>query len=145
MDAQYKHTQTGYLTIFVTIAVVFLFAFIWYQAQEPFVLIFMVAILLILSSFTSLTVTIDSRHVRVKFGWGIYSKSFNIADIESVKRVRNHWYYGWGIRLWLWPTTWIYNVSGFDAVEIRTKKGGIYRIGTDEPEKLHRALSAAAR
>ncbi len=46
------------------------------------------------------------------------------------------WYYGWGIRGWLWPKMWIYNVSGFDAVEIKLKNGKMYRIGTDEPKKL---------
>jgi hypothetical protein len=31
---------------------------------------------------------------------------------------------------------WIYNVSGFDAVEILMKSGKRYRIGTDQPEEL---------
>ena len=36
----------------------------------------------------------------------------------------------------------IYNVSGFDAVEIQLKNGKIYRIGTDEPKKLEQAILA---
>ena len=35
---------------------------------------------------------------------------------------------------------WIYNVSGFDAIELTMKNGKIYRIGTDEPEKLEAAI-----
>ena len=35
---------------------------------------------------------------------------------------------------------WIYNVSGFDAVEIIMKNGKIYRIGTDVPEELEAAI-----
>ncbi|MDY0387304.1 MAG: hypothetical protein RBT65_09290 [Methanolobus sp.] len=35
---------------------------------------------------------------------------------------------------------WIFNDSGFDAVEIKTKNGKIYRIGTDEPKQLERAI-----
>jgi hypothetical protein len=35
---------------------------------------------------------------------------------------------------------WIYNVSGFDAVELKMKNGKVYRIGTDESEKLESAL-----
>jgi hypothetical protein len=54
--------------------------------------------------------------------------------------VKNKWYFGWGVRRWFWPKMWIYNVSGFDAVEIVLKNGNIYRIGTDEPEKLERAI-----
>lgn len=58
---------------------------------------------------------------------------------------------------------WIFNVSGFDAVEMRMKnpasassfaeatadkkasagKGKIYRIGTDEPAKLETAIKQA--
>jgi hypothetical protein len=35
---------------------------------------------------------------------------------------------------------WIYNVSGFDAVEIKLKNDKIYRIGTDEPKKLEQTI-----
>ena len=35
---------------------------------------------------------------------------------------------------------WIYNVSGFDAIEIQTKDGKRHRIGTDEPKKLEDTL-----
>ena len=59
-----------------------------------------------------------------------------MSEIAVSSTGKNHWYYGWGIRLWFWPHMWIFNVSGFDAVEIRMKNGKIYRIGTDEPENL---------
>jgi hypothetical protein len=45
-----------------------------------------------------------------------------------------------GVRVWFWPKMWIYNVSGFDAVEIKMKDGKTYRIGTDEPEKLEQTI-----
>jgi len=35
---------------------------------------------------------------------------------------------------------WVYNVSGFDAVEIKTINGKIYRIGTDDQENLEQAI-----
>ena len=38
---------------------------------------------------------------------------------------------------------WIYNVSGFDAVEIILKNGKIYRIGTDVPSELEAAIKQA--
>jgi len=38
---------------------------------------------------------------------------------------------------------WIFNVSGFDAVELIMKNGKIYRIGTDEPIKLESAITVA--
>ena len=38
---------------------------------------------------------------------------------------------------------WIFNVSGFDAVEIKMENGKIFRIGTDEPKKLEHAILQA--
>jgi len=93
-------------------------------------------IVFILASFSSLTVTVDENYLRIKFGYGIFKKKFPLNEIASAISVKNHWYYGWGIRLWFWPYMWIYNVSGFDAIEIVMKNGKIYRIGTDAPKEL---------
>ncbi|MDO8591084.1 MAG: hypothetical protein Q7R65_03860, partial [bacterium] len=100
----------------------------------------MALILFILASFATLTVSIDENYIRVKFGYGIFRKKFPLNEIISAKTVKNHWYFGWGIRLWLWPYMWIYNVSGFGAVEIIMKNVKIYRIGTDVPVELETAI-----
>jgi len=97
-------------------------------------------VLFIIGSFASLEVSIDQEYLRLKFGYGIYRRKFKLTDISSAKIVKNHWYYGWGIRYWIWRPMWIYNVSGFDAIEIQTKDGKRHRIGTDEPEKLEDTL-----
>lgn len=146
----YKHTQIGYLMLFITLVVLVFFTWIQItaRAETPSpdsgtnfaITAIMVLILSILASFSSLTVTIDESYLRVKFGYGIFRKKFAVSEIASAKRVKNHWYYGWGIRLWLWPKMWIYNVSGFNAVEIVMKNGRIYRIGTDVPEELETAI-----
>lgn len=146
----YKHTQIGYLMLVITLAMLILFTWIHIMAAaEPpssdsgsnfAVTAIMVLILFILASFWSLQVIIDGKYLRIKFGYGIYQKKFLLHDIISAKTVKNHWYYGWGIKGWLWPTMWIYNVSGFDAVEIKLKNGKTYRIGTDEPKKLAEAI-----
>jgi hypothetical protein len=147
----YKHTQIGYQMLIVTLAVLVLFT--WVQitarAESPSVdsgtnfavTAIMAFILFILASFATLTVDIDENYLRIKFGYGIFRKSFLLNDVSSVKAVKNHWYYGWGIRIWFWPYMWIYNISGFNAVEITLKNGKIYRIGTDESEKLNQAIS----
>lgn len=100
----------------------------------------MVLVLAILASFTTLTTSIEEKYLKVKFGYGIFSKKFSLDQISSVKSVKNHWYYGWGIKVWFWPYMWIYNVSGFDAVEVVMKNGKIYRIGTDVPGELEAAI-----
>lgn len=146
----YKHTQIGYLMLVVTLAVLALFAWAQITARlEPpsvdsgtnfAVTAVMAFIVIILASFTTLTTSIDESFLRIKFGFGIFSKKFALNQITSVQAVQNRWYYGWGIRLWLWPKMWIYNVSGFDAVEITLKNGKVYRIGTDVPEALETAI-----
>ena len=148
--ASYKHTQIGYLILFVTLAVLVLFAWIQIaaRAETPSydsgtnfaITAIMALILFILASFSTLTVFIDEQFLKIRFGWGIFSKKFPISEIAAVRKVKNHWYYGWGIRLWFRPYMWIFNVSGFDAIELTMKNGKIYRIGTDEPEKLETAI-----
>lgn len=90
--------------------------------------------------FDSLTVSVSNNFIEVRFGIGIIRKQFAIAKIQSATIVRNKWYYGWGIRLT--PRGWLYNVAGLDAVEIRLNNGKQYRIGTDEPQELHKAINS---
>ncbi len=146
----YKHTQIGYLMLIVTLAVLVLFGWMYSTASaEPpsvdsgtnfAVTALMAFILFVLASFVSLRVSIDEKCLHIKFGYGVYQKKFLLSNILSAQIVKNHWYYGWGIRVWLWPKMWIYNVSGFSAVEIKLKNGKTYRVGTDEPRKLEQAI-----
>jgi hypothetical protein len=149
----YKHTQIGYLMLVITLTMLVLFSWLQITARaEPpsynsgtnfAVTAIMALILLILASFTTLSVAIDEKYLRIKFGYGIFHKKFLMSNIASAAQVKNHWYYGFGIRLWFWPRMWIFNVSGFDAIEIRTKNGKIYRIGTNEPQKLEATIKQA--
>jgi len=142
----YKHTQIGYLIIFALLAVILLFVKILTQTDfTPLILATMIFILFLLVSFISLTVIIDKTYLRIKFGYGIYSKRLKLKEISSARTVKNHWYYGWGIRIWFWPYMVIYNISGFDAVEIKMKNNKTYRIGTDEPKDLESAIIQAIK
>jgi hypothetical protein len=146
----YKHTQIGYLMITITFIVLVLFAYLQITARmEPASLdsgtnflmtAIMALIIFILASLSTLTVMINEQFLHIRFGWGIFSKKFLLSEIATVKSVKNRWYYGWGIRFWLWSKMWIYNVSGFDAVELTLKNGRVYRIGTDEPDKLEASI-----
>ncbi len=139
---RYKHTQIGYLMLFVILGVMLLFAYIGVQEESSVFLlrIVMIGILLVLASFSYLMVTIDTEYISVRFGYGVFKKRFALKDIQTVRAVKNSWYYGWGIRVWFWPKMWIYNISGFDAVELTMKDGSIVRIGTDEPQLLEQEL-----
>ena len=146
----YKHTQIGYLMLSITLVVLVFFTWIQITARaEPpsynsgtnfAITALMALILIVLASFITLSVSVYENQLRIKFGYGIFRKKFLLSEIASARRVKNHWYYGWGIRVWFWPYMWIYNISGFDAVEIIMRNGKIYRIGTDEPEKLETAI-----
>ena len=85
--------------------------------------------------FHSLNVTVSTEWIIIRFGVGLIRKRFAVSAIEDVHIVQNHWYYGWGIKYT--PHGWLFNVSGFDAVEIWLEHGRKYRIGTDEPKQLH--------
>lgn len=149
----YKHTQIGYLMLSVTFVVLVVFAWAQITARmEPpsydsgtnfAVTALMALILFVLASFSTLTIAVDKQFLSICFGWGIFRKKFLVNEIASVARVKNRWYYGWGIRVCFWPKMWIFNISGFDAIEIVLKNNTIYRIGTDEPEKLEAAINEA--
>jgi len=115
----------------------------YYSGTNFLITAIMVLILFTIASFTTLTTSIDKNCLQIKFGYGIFRKKFLLSEIISTKQVKNHWYYGWGMRVWFWPYMWIYNVSGFDAVEIIMRNGKIYRIGTDTPSELEAAIKQA--
>jgi len=142
----YEHTQIGRLMIFILLITVFYFVFIFNKiGPDSTFFITMFFILFVILSFVSLKVVIDEEYLRIKFGYGIFKKRFILKKIVSARVVKNHWYYGWGIRHRLIPPMWIYNVSGFDAVEIKMEDGKTHRIGTDEPGNLEQAVTQAIR
>jgi hypothetical protein len=137
----YKHTQIGYLMIFVLFLLVLYFGFIFTRTRlNPVFIAVMLFIIFLVASFATLDVMIDEKYLRIKFGYGIFRKKFTLQKIISAKSVKNHWYYGWGIRYWIPSRIWIFNIFGFGAVEIKMKNGKTYRIGTDEPKNLERAI-----
>ena len=97
----------------------------------------------IASMFHNLTVQITSDTLRWSFGIGVIRKSVLLDDIQDATIVKTRWYHGWGVK-W-YGRGWLYNVDGFDAVEINLRNGRQIRIGTDEPQSLHQAIQAACR
>jgi glycerol uptake facilitator-like aquaporin len=141
----YKHTQTGWLTL-VVCGVLFVFLVVLSahgpnpQARLIPLYVGVPILLIIMVLFGSLTVTVNDAAVMIQFGPGIIRKKISLADVESCHPVRNQWWWGWGIRLI--PGGWLYNVSGLDAVELKMKNGRVFRIGTDEPRRLAEFIQA---
>jgi len=96
----------------------------------------------VIFQFRSLTVELRDGVLSLRYGNGLIAKRFTVSEIREARAVRNHWYFGWGIRLI--PHGWLYNVYGLDAVEIRMANRKVYRIGTDEPHDLLTAILSAA-
>ncbi|GMT50102.1 MAG: hypothetical protein IEMM0008_1641 [bacterium] len=94
--------------------------------------------LFLIGLFGTLTVKIDGADLIVRFGVGLIQKVFPLSDLESTDIVKNKWFYGWGIRFT--PHGWLYNVSGYMAVEIKMKEDKKIRIGTDQPDELKKAI-----
>jgi len=142
MAGFYKHTQIGYLMLFV-ICIGLLMIFNLSERYDNTILLGAGAVILffMLLTFSSLNVEIINGELKVKFGLGIITRSFPIPDIESAEIVKNPWYYGWGVRKT--PKGWLYNVSGFTAVEIVMIDGNQVRIGTNDPMGLKSALDNA--
>lgn len=136
----YQHTQIGYLIIGVLVFILTTFVLIFIYMDDIMHLVpIMSIIILVLFMFVSLNITLDNNYLRLKFGIGLIQKKFLLKDIISVEKTKSKLYYGWGIK-YFWPYTWIYSVSGFDAVQLEVSDGNTYIIGTDEPEKLERTL-----
>jgi hypothetical protein len=138
----YKHTQIGYFMIVCgAIALVIALEVFFRKATLTSMLGGLAAIFVIIGLFATLTVEIRDGLLRFRFGLGLIRKKLKIAEIESCEVVRNPWYYGWGIHAT--GKGWIYNVSGFEAVEIFMSDGRRLRIGTDEPDLLRKAILTA--
>ena len=129
----YRHTQFGTVNVVIAVAVIPLVILpLWLTGLAIIALLSLGVLLVILVLFSSLTVEIDSEHLRIHFGIGLIRERFLLDQIETCRPVRNSWLHGWGIRLT--SHGWLYNVSGLDAVELKMKNGKTCRIGTDEPE-----------
>lgn len=155
----YKHRQKGYLWLCVVIpffVIIGSFVPTFIVAAERshsalgdvfmqgglWVVLIMLPVLVWAGLFlSSLTVWIDDRAVRIRFGFGMWKKTFVLDQIQSAAAVRNHWIDGWGIHYF--GNGWLYNIAGMDAVELTFKDGKKARIGTDEPDKLAAAIQAA--
>ncbi len=139
---RYRHTQFGTVVVGSLMATALVLAGLG-LAQGDWGLTVVGPVLMGVATllFHSLTVEIDATHLRFRFGIGLIRKSIRLAEIVEVKPVRNSWLHGWGIHRT--PHGWLYNVSGWEAVEITLTSRKRLRLGTDEPQRLARALSVA--
>lgn len=135
----YKHTQIGYV-ILGSIGGALLLVGVLLVAYGPNPVQWFFTLLLcgIAFIFSSLTVQLSEGLLTFYFGPGLIRKTVPLERVVHCAAVRTPWYYGWGIRLT--PYGMLYNVSGTRAVEVTLDDGSVFRVGTDEPEALCRAM-----
>lgn len=143
----YKHIQKGALPLYAVVFAAMVTAlFLLLVSASPARAMLSVTLLtlgLCIFIFWSLTVVVTLDRLAVWYGPGLIHRTFVVADILDVRLVRTPWYYGWGIRLT--PHGWLFNVSGFDAVELELSNQRKFLIGTDEPQRLLAAIQQAIR
>lgn len=131
----YKHTQIGYLLIIALgTAALLIGRLTIITGFNPGAIFLLILMILFLAVFATLTVEVNDQSIDIQFGIGVIRKHFPLKDIQSYRAVKNPWNYGWGIHLI--PGGWIFNVSGWESVELQIKNGRKYRIGTDDAQGL---------
>jgi hypothetical protein len=142
MGVHYRHTQVGWVILGVVAAMA---AFIVYRLpgppETPSPVPVLVVLALVAALFATLTVEVDREGIRLHFGVGLIRKRVSLAHVSGWQAVRNPWYAGWGIRLG--PGVVLWNVSGFEAVELTLPGGRRFRVGTDDPRALVAAITQA--
>lgn len=132
---EYKHTQIGYLLIAALGAAVLMIGYLTVVTKfNPTAFLLLAFMLLCLILFGTLTVEVKDQAINIQFGVGAIRRRFALKDVQTYRVVKNPWYYGWGIHLI--PGGWVFNVSGWEAVELQMKNGRKYRIGTDDAQGL---------
>ncbi len=140
---QYHHKQIGFVII-IPLVVFFIIVFTQFMLKGVYTFVFTLILIFFIAAlalFYALTVEIQNNIITCCFGIGLIRKNISLSEIQSVRAVQNPWYAGWGIR-WIPGQYWLWNVSGFRAVELTIKDGKRFRIGTDEPEALVRAIES---
>ena len=137
----YKEFTFGWLifAFLIPIHIVITYLYINQIGDKPMgttaYIIVSMTFLVIYVLFYGMLTTVSSETIRISFGIGIIQKNIELNTVKDVEKVKSPWYYGWGIRII--PNGMLYNISGFDGVELKFKDTKrIIRLGTKDSTKL---------
>ena len=110
----------------------------------PFVapVMVMITIIAMIAMFSRLTTNVDERGVRWAFGFGFPSGTIDAGNLDRAQITQTNLIEGWGIHWTIWHG-WLWNVGGFQAVQIFKRDGSSVTIGTDDPQGFLDAINAA--
>lgn len=134
----YRHTQIGWGIILILGSLMVLMYLTTLGNEAD--LSANIVLLLVIIMFSKLTITVDQTHIRLVFGLiGFPRRKFKLADVQSCQAVK-HLSFAIGLGIHYGLKESLYNVSGPYAVALVMNNGRKVNIGTDEPEKLTRAI-----
>ncbi|MBV8150156.1 MAG: hypothetical protein JOY59_01260 [Candidatus Eremiobacteraeota bacterium] len=142
----YEHHQIGYPTIVglgIGLVAVFLAFALGPKTPETATALPVVFWVIVVCGalFSTMTVRVTDTAMQWWFGIKAIGRRVDLSDIASADVIRTSIFEGWGIHL-TWHG-WVWNVAGFNAVQIRLRSGTRYAIGTPEPQALVAALDRA--
>lgn len=142
---KYRKFQFGWVIVimFIIIIVFMTFAYINQWGNNPIDLYEFIFFLTLFGGlllvFYGMTVIVTDKHLKIKFGIGIYTKTIDLSTVKSVTIQKYPIYCGYGIRIL--PKGLLYNVSGKHAIEIKLKdKKNVIQIGTNDWDNLKEAI-----
>ena len=143
----YDHTQTS--PLFLLLAAIGSGCFIGGMQIDhsvaPISLFILGAFFFLLAlSFRQLTCRDEGDHLRIRFGpIPLFRRKLVYSRLEKVKQSRSRLLDGWGIHLCT-RGGWVWNLWGFDCVDIDFTGGKKLRLGTDDPDGLAAFLNSRA-
>jgi hypothetical protein len=91
------------------------------------------------SLFFQLQTEVTRGKLHIRYGAGIIHKTVALKDIKAATHERHKPLQGWGLR-WT-PPGWTWSIYGLDVIELTYRNGKKFRVGTDDPKGLLKAIS----
>jgi hypothetical protein len=141
-----KFVQTGIFSVAVALPLLILFVILTFTTgleDTSLLIIFSMLsliMLFLLLFFYQIVIEIDQTYISFKMGIGLFHKKYRIDNLDDCQPIVNSFITGIGIR----PVSkgWLYNVSGYSAIELTFKDSEkVVRIGTNKPDEIAEIVS----
>lgn len=141
----YDHTQSASLYLLLLGLAIGIFAasiFVGEIVVQTVCLSSGALMLLFAFSFRNLTVSDEGTELLICFGpLPLFKRRLKYSELEKVEQTRSTIMDGWGIHMS--PSGgWVWNLWGFDCVDVWYRQDRKLRIGTDDPVALAQFLKS---